>query len=123
MDAFIEEVTLGLWQANCYVLGDRDRGTAVVVDPGQDGVDAVTSLLERNGSRCDAILLTHGHLDHLWSVPELARAFDAPVFLHPDDWWLWSNPAHGFAPRGSAANPAESLTAGLSVLEQQFGLR
>lgn len=110
MDAFCEELTLGSWQANCYVLGDRDRGTAVVVDPGQDALAPVASILKRNGTRCEAILLTHGHLDHLWSVPELARTLTAPVFLHPDDGWLWRNPAQGFGPV-----PVEAL-------EQQFGL-
>lgn len=110
MDVFMEEFVCGAWQANCYVLGDRDAGRAVVVDPGQDAVRAVTAALARHGVRCDALLLTHGHLDHLWSVPELSRIFDAPAFLHPDDRWLWENPAQAFGP------------VPLAALEEQFGL-
>jgi hydroxyacylglutathione hydrolase len=111
MDAFIEEFTLGMWQANCYVLGDRSQGSAVVVDPGQDAVETVRESLARNGVTCDAILLTHGHLDHLWSSPDLSRVFDAPTFMHPADRWLWENPVLAFGEL-----PVESL-------EQQFGLR
>jgi hydroxyacylglutathione hydrolase len=112
MDVFMEEFVLGAWQANCYVLGDRDRGGAVVVDPGQGGGGAVREALDRNEVRCEAILLTHGHVDHLWAVPELARSFDVPAFLHPDDSWLWRNPAAAFG---------EHLP--VEVLEEQFGMR
>ena len=111
MDVFMEEFVLGGWQANCYVLGDRDTGRAVVIDPGQDGVGPVTAALEQHRVRCEAILLTHGHLDHLWSVPELVRTLDVPVFLHPGDRWLWDNPAQAFG-----ALPVEAL-------QEQFGLR
>ena len=111
MDAFVETFVLGGWQANCYVLGDHDAGTAVVIDPGADASEAVIKACDRHQVRLEAILLTHGHLDHLWSAPALARSVDAPVFLHPDDRWLWTNPAQGFGPL-----PPE-------VLEEQFGLR
>lgn len=95
-DRFVLGFPLGRWQTNCYVLGDRSAGTAVVVDPGEGGTEVVPDVLAREGVTCAAILLTHGHLDHLWSAPELARKLDVPVFLHPDDRWLWNNPAVGF---------------------------
>jgi hydroxyacylglutathione hydrolase len=95
-----------LWQTNCFILGDLEHGTAIVVDPGQDGADTVQAQLAERGVRCEAILLTHGHIDHMWAAPELARALDVPVLLHPDDRWLWENPAAGF---GSV--PAETLAA------------
>lgn len=93
---FCDRVVLGMWQANCYVLGDASLGTAVVVDPGQDGGPDVLRLLASRGAGCEAILLTHGHIDHIWSVPELARRLDVPVLLHPGDRWLWDDPAAGF---------------------------
>lgn len=109
MTRVIDRLVLGLWQANCFVLGDRETGRAVVVDPGQHGAAPVTDLLGRLDLTCEAVLLTHGHLDHLWAAPELAEQFDVPVLLHADDRWLWDNPAAGFG------YPAE-------VLEQQFDL-
>jgi hydroxyacylglutathione hydrolase len=95
-DRFVLGAPLGRWQTNCYVVGDRDLGSAVVVDPGEHGETEVPRLLEAAGVRCEAILLTHGHLDHIWAVPSLARELDVPAFLHPDDAWLWENPAATF---------------------------
>lgn len=70
-------------------------------------------MLERLDLRCEAILLTHGHLDHFWSVPDLARRLDVPVHLHPEDRYLWDAPAVGF---GVPEDQAEV------VLRSQFGL-
>jgi hydroxyacylglutathione hydrolase len=95
-DRFVLGAPLGRWQTNCYVIGDRARGAAVVVDPGEHGETEVPGLLSAAGVRCEAILLTHGHLDHLWAVPGLARELDVPVLLHPDDRWLWDDPAAAF---------------------------
>jgi hydroxyacylglutathione hydrolase len=95
-DRFVLGAPLGRWQTNCYVIGDRAQGTAVVIDPGEHGETEVPALLAAAGVRCEAILLTHGHLDHLWAVPGLARDLDVPVLLHPDDRWLWDDPAAAF---------------------------
>jgi hydroxyacylglutathione hydrolase len=109
-DRFVLGAPLGRWQTNCFVIGDHDRGTAVVIDPGEHGETQVPELLDAAGVRCEAILLTHGHLDHLWAVPALARSLEVPVLLHPDDRWLWDDPAAAFG------MPA-------ALLEEQFGLR
>lgn len=95
-DRFLEMYELGMWAANCYILGDRSLERAVVVDPGQDAFDVVLDRLDANGVQCEAILLTHGHLDHVWSTPQLASKLDVPVFLHGEDRWLWDNPASAF---------------------------
>ncbi|MTV25515.1 MBL fold metallo-hydrolase [Nitriliruptoraceae bacterium ZYF776] len=108
-DRFVLGTPLGRWQTNCFVVGDRARGSAVVIDPGEGGEDAVPRLLAQAGVACEAILLTHGHLDHLWAVPTLARELDVPVLLHPDDRWIWDDPAAAFGA------PPE-------LLAQQFGL-
>jgi hydroxyacylglutathione hydrolase len=108
-DRFVLGAPLGRWQTNCYLVGDHDTGSAVVVDPGEQGESAVPRLLAQADVRCEAILLTHGHLDHLWAVPSLARELDVPVLLHPDDRWLWDDPAAAFG------MPT-------ALLEQQFGL-
>jgi hydroxyacylglutathione hydrolase len=108
---FIEGFVFGMWQTNCFVLGDRELGTCVVVDPGQDAGVPLVAHLREQGLTCEAVLLTHGHLDHLWAVPEVAKELDCPVLLHPDDRWLWDDPAGAFG--GMAA----------SQLEAQFGFR
>ncbi len=107
---YIEGMTLGMWQANCYILGDVALGSAVVVDPGQDAGTLIAQRLEERGVTLEAILLTHGHLDHIWSVPEVAATFDVPVLLHSEDRYLWDDPgaAFGDVPPGA--------------LKTQFGL-
>lgn len=113
-DRFVVGVPLGRWQTNCYVVGDRSRGECVVIDPGETGAKAVPPILEQTGTTATAILLTHGHLDHFWAVPELARALDVPVLLHRDDRWLWDDPLAGMG-----QFPPEARH---QILEQQFGL-
>ena len=110
MTRLIDRLVLGIWQANCFIVGNREIGRAVVVDPGQDGAGPVIDRLDAHGLTCEDVLLTHGHLDHLWAAPALAAQLDLPVLLHPDDRWLWDNPAAGFG-------------APLAGLEAQFGLR
>lgn len=99
-DRFVVGVPLGRWQTNCYVIGDRVQGRSVVIDPGETGSETVPRLLEQFEVTCEAILLSHGHLDHLWGVPGLVRALDVPVFLHPDDRWMWDDPAAGMGVPG-----------------------
>ncbi len=108
-DPYILGAPLGRWQTNCYAVGDRDLGRAVLVDPGETAESQALELLASVDATCEAILLTHGHLDHLWAVPELARALEVPVLLHADDRWLWDDPGAAFGA------PPE-------LLAQQFGL-
>lgn len=109
MTRVLEGLTLGAWRANCYVVGDREAGTAVVVDPGQDGVGPVEAAVERLGLAIEAVLLTHGHLDHLWSAPDLAARHNVEVYLHDDDRYLWQQPGQAFG-------------ADAALLRAQFGL-
>ncbi len=95
-DRFVLGAPLGRWQTNCYLIGDHDRGTGVIIDPGEHGAAQVPTMLDQAQVTCEAILLTHGHLDHLWAVPSLARDLDVPVLLHADDRWLWDDPAAAF---------------------------
>lgn len=94
-DRFVIGAPLGRWQTNCYLVGDRSAGVAVVIDPGERGGEWVPRMLGELDVRCERILLTHGHLDHIWAVPALADELDVPVLLHPDDRWLWDDPATG----------------------------
>ena len=95
-EKFVLGSPLGRWQTNCWAIGDRELGRAVIVDPGETGESQALEMLRVVDATCEAILLTHGHLDHLWAVPDLARALDVPVLLHADDRWLWDDPAAAF---------------------------
>jgi hydroxyacylglutathione hydrolase len=93
----------GYFQTNCYLVAARPGAEAVVVDPGQEAVPGIEDLCDRHGLRPVAALLTHGHLDHVWSVAPLAGAHDVPAYVHPDDRHLLSDPLAGLEPQARAA--------------------
>ncbi len=73
-----------MYDQNCYVLHRRDSDAAVLIDPGLQHAAAL-QLLEERSWRCERILLTHGHGDHVNGVPAVVAAHRCPVALHPAD--------------------------------------
>jgi len=84
-------VVVGPFEVNCYVVPGAP-GAAVVIDPGADA-ESVLEALAAHGLRPEAILLTHGHCDHVGAVHAIVAAHPVPVHMHPDDA-AWS-----FSPR------------------------
>lgn len=74
----------------------------MVVDPGQDATAGVEQVVRENGLKPVAVLLTHGHIDHMWSVTPVAGAYDATAWIHPRDRHLLTDPMAGIS-RESAA--------------------
>lgn len=75
----IDTLVLGYLQTNCYILyGDTDR--CLVIDPGYSA-RRVLDFVSQKGLTVEAILLTHGHFDHVGAVRELAAETDCRVFL------------------------------------------
>lgn len=80
MSLDVTQLQLSPFSMNCYVVKQPDADEAVVVDPGWPGeLDRIESGLA--GARCAAILITHGDIDHIGGVAELARATGAPVHM------------------------------------------
>jgi len=79
------QLTLGVYETNCY-LASGTPGQCVVIDPADDG-DCILRELDAWGLLPEAVLLTHGHYDHILAVPALQQKWPAlPVFCHPADW-------------------------------------
>jgi len=76
----------GDYQTNCYIVDDR-----FIIDP---GVNA-TSWIVKNIKNPKAILLTHGHFDHVWSVSELKDKLNLPVYIHKNDEFMLSEDVFG----------------------------
>lgn len=72
----IGRMVLGSCQTNCYFLYREGQKAAIVVDPADQG-DRIYDALERNGFHVAAILLTHGHFDHIWGCEKLRQAANA----------------------------------------------
>jgi hydroxyacylglutathione hydrolase len=76
----VEQLPLGAFQSNCYVARHEGADEAVVLDPGWPG-EAGRIEAALAGARCAAILITHGDIDHVAGVAELAEATGAPVHM------------------------------------------
>ena len=63
----IDVLTLGLYQVNCYVVRNADSNRCVILDPGYEP-QKIVDFLKKNNLQPDAILLTHGHFDHVGGV-------------------------------------------------------
>jgi hydroxyacylglutathione hydrolase len=93
----------GSFQTNCWLVATGPGSEALVVDPGQDALPGIAELCARHRLKPVAALLTHGHLDHIWTVAPLAGAHGIPAFVHPADRHLLGDPLAGFAPESRAA--------------------
>ena len=93
MTVEVVSLPLGAYQTNCYVVSIPGSDGAVVIDPGDDA-PAVERVLAERGLALRAILVTHGHLDHIGAVKDLAEATAAEVWMARGD----AEDLRGFAP-------------------------
>lgn len=100
-----------VFATNCYVVATAAGSECVVVDPGLDVVDGLRDVLAEHRLRPAAVLLTHGHFDHVASVTPVCAAADVPVLVHDDDRYRLRDPLAQLDP------------ALVAMLEQQFGRR
>ena len=77
-------VVCGAYQENCYLLWDEAQSGLAVIDPGDDP-DKIVRAVAGTGRRVGAILLTHGHFDHILGVAALKARYGAKVYVHPLD--------------------------------------
>lgn len=75
-----------------------------------DSLDGVRAVLEKHDLTVAAVLVTHGHFDHMWDAARVADEFSAPLWIHPADRHLLSDPL------AAVSGPSEQM------LKQQFGL-
>ena len=80
----LHTLPLGAYQTNCYILHQEDSSSCVVIDPGYTP-EVILDFLAGKGLKLEAILLTHGHFDHVGAVRDLAAETGCKVYLNPDD--------------------------------------
>jgi hydroxyacylglutathione hydrolase len=99
-DVLVEAFAAGVFQTNCYVVSPGPGESCVVVDPGQDAEEGLREVLARHRLTPAAVLLTHGHLDHMWSVTPVCDGDDIPAWIHPEDRAMLADPLGSVGPMG-----------------------
>jgi hydroxyacylglutathione hydrolase len=92
----------GPWGTNCFVAATGPGSECVVVDPGKDAASGVAEVVREHHLKPVAVLVTHGHVDHMWCVAPVAGTYDATAWIHPDDRHLLANPMAGMSPETTA---------------------
>jgi hydroxyacylglutathione hydrolase len=72
--------TVGPVQENCFIVREKDSGTALIVDPGEEADRLLKAVDELGIEKVEAILVTHTHFDHVGAVAPVAEATGAPVY-------------------------------------------
>lgn len=101
----VDQLPLGPLQTNCYVVrAERGATEAVVVDPSGSATE-IRLHLASMGARCVAILVTHGHFDHILGLADLAEGTGAPVHAPETERVALEEPAR-FTPPGLSIRPS-----------------
>lgn len=106
----VRGVVVGLFQTNCWVVGSRQRGEGVVIDPGEQPGE-ILALAREMGVRITRVLATHAHLDHVIAARAVVEATDAPFLMHPHDYFIARKlPETTLRWMGQAAEPPPDAT-------------
>lgn len=111
----IASFPVGPWQSNCYVVAEGAGAPCVVLDPGPGAAPQVRQVLSAQRLSVAAVVATHGHLDHVFDAAELCAETGAPLWIHPADRHLLTDPLAGIGP--SAAPLLAQLTGGAPMVE------
>ena len=88
----------GPWGTNCYVVATAPGTECVVVDPGMEATEGVARLVAEHRLKPVSVLVTHGHVDHMFCVAPVAGGYDATAWIHPSDRHLLTDPLAGMSP-------------------------
>lgn len=80
----VEKLNIGVFQTNCYILSDDSLKTAIIIDVPAEPT-TILSYLASNQLNLKAILLTHGHCDHIMGADLLRQATNAPIYIQEQD--------------------------------------
>lgn len=76
---------------NCYIFGDDKTKEVVVIDPGEE-FPLIWEKIQEAEYEVKGIVLTHGHADHIGAVAELKNKTEAPIYIHPEDQEMLTDP-------------------------------
>ena len=89
----------GAFAANCYLVASGPGSECLIIDPGQDAIAGIDDIVARYRLNPVAVLATHGHIDHIWSIAPVCDGAGIPAYIHPADRALLTDPAKGMSPQ------------------------
>ena len=91
----IHTLSLGAYQTNCYIVHEETSKTCAIIDPGYEP-EKVLAFCSRLGLSVDAILLTHGHFDHVGGVEGIVKATGCKLWMSQGDYTQFKSPESDF---------------------------
>jgi glyoxylase-like metal-dependent hydrolase (beta-lactamase superfamily II) len=95
---FIASFPAPMYATNCWIIAGKPGQECIIVDPGMPDIShEITAIIEENNLKPVAALITHGHLDHTYSVKPLADGYGIASYIHSEDreYLLKPQGAHG----------------------------
>ena len=87
----LERLVVGPFEVNCYIFGDQKTKEVLVIDPGED-FPLIWDRIQKSNYQVKALVLTHGHADHIGAVRELKNETKAPLLIHASDKEMLTDP-------------------------------
>ena len=91
----IHTLALGAYQTNTYIVHDAEAKSCVIIDPGYSSA-TILAKVEKLGLQVDAILLTHGHFDHVGAVKKIVAATNCKLWMSQSDYSQFPNPVNAY---------------------------
>lgn len=92
----LQKIPVGMLRTNCYIVMDESSAKVIVIDPGSEA-ERLMHWIRENQWDVEAILLTHGHFDHIGAVEGLKNHSGAPVYIHKKDAVYLGNPQYNLS--------------------------
>jgi len=111
-----------MYATNCWVLATGEGSECIVIDPGMPDVSMeLADLLKKHRLKPVATLLTHGHLDHTFSVVPVCDGYGIPAYIHSEDRNLLIDPAAAVSPEFGATLASMTFSEPKEVRELKSG--
>jgi len=91
----VQSARTGRFDTNVHVVATGPGQPCLIVDPGHEAATPVIEIVRRHRLLPEAILITHGHMDHTWDAVPLSRHYGIPAWIHPADRYQFGAPAKG----------------------------
>ena len=91
----VNTLVLGQLQTNCYIVHEANASSCAVIDPAHSP-ETILDFVKGHGLSIDAILLTHGHFDHVGAVEEIVKETGCKLWISESDWSQFPNPVTAY---------------------------